>query len=78
MDRDAMIDSDPTISRSEDDAALEGCFSPKKPAYRYVGLALMCFMGFGKFSMIFLVVVKNFYPFLFYLQSCYLIYYNKS
>ncbi|XP_043288687.1 major facilitator superfamily domain-containing protein 1-like [Venturia canescens] len=38
-----------TNSEYEDDAALQGCCSPKKRPYRWLGLALMCFLGFGSY-----------------------------
>ncbi|XP_011495086.1 PREDICTED: major facilitator superfamily domain-containing protein 1-like isoform X2 [Ceratosolen solmsi marchali] len=38
-----------TLSRSEDDPSLQGCFSPKRAPFRFLGLALMCFMGFGSY-----------------------------
>lgn len=36
-----------SLDRSEDEAALQGCCSPKKMPYRFLGLALMCLLGFG-------------------------------
>lgn len=44
-----MIESsgDDNLDRSEDEAALQGCCSPKKMPYRFLGLALMCLLGFG-------------------------------
>lgn len=41
-----------SLSRSEDEIALQGCFSPKKGLFRFLGLALMCLLGFGKFPFI--------------------------
>ncbi|XP_012262460.2 major facilitator superfamily domain-containing protein 1-like [Athalia rosae] len=32
-----------------DEIALQGCCSPKKPLYRFIGLALMCLLGFGSY-----------------------------
>lgn len=39
--------SDDTLDRSEDEVALQSCCSPKKMPYRFLGLALMCLLGFG-------------------------------
>jgi len=36
------------LDRSEDEIALQGCCSPKKTPYRFLGLALMCLLGFGR------------------------------
>lgn len=41
-----MENSD-TLDRSEDEIALQGFCSPKRPPYRFLGLALMCLLGFG-------------------------------
>lgn len=35
------------LDRSEDEIALQGFCSPKRPPYRFLGLALMCLLGFG-------------------------------
>ncbi|XP_058794311.1 major facilitator superfamily domain-containing protein 1-like [Phymastichus coffea] len=35
--------------RSEDDPGLQGCFSPKKATFRFIGLTFMCFLGFGSY-----------------------------
>lgn len=37
-----------TEATNSNEAALEGCCDPRKPLYRFVGLALMCLLGFGK------------------------------
>lgn len=39
--------SSSNLTRSEDEIALQGCCSPKKTPYRFLGLALMCLLGFG-------------------------------
>lgn len=67
-----MMGSDSTIDRSEDDPALNGFFSPKRAAYRFIGLALMCLMGFGKSN------INNYtdvflQKFLFFPVSCYIL-----
>ncbi|XP_015512581.1 major facilitator superfamily domain-containing protein 1 [Neodiprion lecontei] len=36
-------------STDSDEAALQGCCGPKKPLYRFLGLALMCLLGFGSY-----------------------------
>lgn len=36
-----------TLERSDDEIALQGFCSPKKPLYKILGLALMCLLGFG-------------------------------
>lgn len=36
-----------TLERSDDEIALQGFCSPKKPLYKVLGLALMCLLGFG-------------------------------
>ncbi|GAB1862909.1 Major facilitator superfamily domain-containing protein 1 [Camponotus japonicus] len=36
-------------NRWEDEMALQGCCSPKKMPYRFLGLALMCLLGFGSY-----------------------------
>lgn len=36
-------------SLSEDEIALQGCCSPKRAPYRFLGLALMCLLGFGSY-----------------------------
>lgn len=41
---------DPSLDRSEDEIALQGFCSPKKLPYRFLGLALMCLLGFGTTS----------------------------
>lgn len=38
-----------TLDRMDDEIALQGCCSPKKPPYRFLGLALMCLLGFGSY-----------------------------
>ena len=45
----SMVDNSggDNLDRSEDEAALQGCCSPKKALYRFLGLALMCLLGFG-------------------------------
>nr|XP_050864062.1 major facilitator superfamily domain-containing protein 1-like isoform X3 [Vespula vulgaris] len=40
---------DPSLDRSEDEIALQGFCSPKKLPYRFLGLALMCLLGFGSY-----------------------------
>ncbi|XP_043680857.1 major facilitator superfamily domain-containing protein 1-like isoform X2 [Vespula pensylvanica] len=40
---------DPSLDRSEDEVALQGFCSPKKLPYRFLGLALMCLLGFGSY-----------------------------
>ncbi|XP_028046162.1 major facilitator superfamily domain-containing protein 1 isoform X2 [Monomorium pharaonis] len=37
------------LDRSEDEVALQGCCSPKKGPFRFLGLALMCLLGFGSY-----------------------------
>ncbi|OXU19611.1 hypothetical protein TSAR_005778 [Trichomalopsis sarcophagae] len=49
MEGGIMDSPDTTLSRSEDDPALQGCFSPKKTPFRFLGLALMCLLGFGSY-----------------------------
>lgn len=46
MEGGTMENSD-TLDRSEDEIALQGFCSPKRPPYRFLGLALMCLLGFG-------------------------------
>ncbi|KAL0105712.1 hypothetical protein PUN28_015880 [Cardiocondyla obscurior] len=41
--------SSDNLIRSEDEEALQGCCSPKKMPYRFLGLALMCLLGFGSY-----------------------------
>ena len=38
-----------TLERSDDEIALQGFCSPKKPLYKVLGLALMCLLGFGSY-----------------------------
>ncbi|KAG5320707.1 MFSD1 protein, partial [Pseudoatta argentina] len=47
----SMVDNSGSdnLDRSEDEAALQGCCSPKKAPYRFLGLALMCLLGFGSY-----------------------------
>ncbi|XP_034173235.1 lysosomal dipeptide transporter MFSD1 isoform X2 [Osmia lignaria lignaria] len=40
---------DTTLDRSDDEIALQGFCSPKKAPYRFLGLALMCLLGFGSY-----------------------------
>ncbi|CAB0040141.1 unnamed protein product [Trichogramma brassicae] len=49
MEGGVMDSPDSTTSRSEDDVALQGCFSPRRPMFRFMGLALMCLLGFGSY-----------------------------
>lgn len=45
-----LIESpDITLNQSEDEIALQGFCSPKRLPYRFLGLALMCILGFGSF-----------------------------
>jgi len=48
MERDVVENTGgDNLDRSEDEVALQGCCSPKKAPYRFLGLALMCLLGFG-------------------------------
>jgi hypothetical protein len=47
MEESAAGSSRSALDRSEDEIALQGCCSPKKTPYRFLGLALMCLLGFG-------------------------------
>jgi len=47
MEGNTAENSGSTLDRSEDEIALQGCCSPKKAPYRFLGLALMCLLGFG-------------------------------
>lgn len=47
MEGGVIENSGDNLDRSEDEAALESCCSPKKMPYRFLGLALMCLLGFG-------------------------------
>lgn len=38
-----------TLDRSDDEIALQGFCSPKRLPYRFLGLALMCILGFGSY-----------------------------
>ncbi|XP_066582726.1 lysosomal dipeptide transporter MFSD1-like isoform X2 [Prorops nasuta] len=49
MEGGIMDSPDTTLDRSEDEAALRGFCSPKRPPYRFLGLALMCLLGFGSY-----------------------------
>ena len=44
----SAMESDNRVARSEDDPALQGFFSPKRVTFRYLGLLLMCLIGFGE------------------------------
>lgn len=52
------------LTRSEDEIALQGCCSPKKTPYRFLGLALMCLLGFG------MKLVYNFAETFLFTESC--------
>lgn len=73
MEGGIMESPETTLSNSEyeDDVALQGCCSPKKRPYRCLGLALMCFLGFGNnpyrlfslFYLLFRLHVNSIIPF---------------
>lgn len=44
-----MESPDTTLDRLEDEIALQGLCSPKRALYRFLGLALMCILGFGSY-----------------------------
>lgn len=47
MEGGVLESPDTTLDRSDDEVALQGFCSPKRPPYRFLGLALMCLLGFG-------------------------------
>ncbi|XP_053978174.1 major facilitator superfamily domain-containing protein 1-like isoform X2 [Hylaeus anthracinus] len=49
MEGGVLESPDTTLDRSDDEIALQGFCSPKKLPYRFLGLALMCFLGFGPY-----------------------------
>lgn len=50
MENDSIETSDPTLTTSnyDDSDNSQGCCGPKGKPWRFMGLALMCFLGFGK------------------------------
>lgn len=50
MEGGIMENPEESLRRSDsDEIALQGCCSPKKPLFRFIGLALMCLLGFGSY-----------------------------
>lgn len=47
MEGDILESPETTLDRSDDEIAFQGFCSPKKLPFRFVGLALMCLIGFG-------------------------------
>lgn len=47
MEGGILESSETTLERSDDEFPFQGCCSPKSRLFKFTGLALMCFLGFG-------------------------------